>query len=428
MISFWRIFWLEILSLTRSRTLAMLLAGVAAWMLALPSFVKGDGTETGVREVLVHYSLGGAFVLTLVVLLASATGSIASERTARRLQLTLVRPVRYVAVVLGKALAHVTAGALVLAVAALLLAVNVDLSRPCRHVLSPVLPSPQEEAKEMYDAYMADPGTPESVKRAKKSAVLRILEQRAQDHYQTVPTNSVAEWKFGGLGGLESLGGLGGLESLGKLSVRMRFTNQMDMRQDVVGIFRLGPLVGVVSNMTQAVLEIPLQTSQTSQTFQTLSFENKGKNALMLRPRKDVNLLVRADSFGANLLRTYVGLLAVLAAVLAVGLFLSASLGRPVAMFVAFVMLIVGEMSPSVVAQYPDALESDIGDRIGLYITRFAAEVTRPVSAAAPLEALAKDECVEMEEVLRLVLSNMLAFPLVLALLSAFVLPRKQEA
>ena len=149
---------------------------------------------------------------------------------------------------------------------------------------------------------------------------------------------------------------------------------------------------------------------------------------MMLRPRKDVNLLVRADSFGANLLRTYVGLLAVLAAVLAVGLFLSASLGRPVAMFVAFVMLIVGETSPSVVAQYPDALESDVGDRIGLYITRFAAEVTRPVSAAAPLEALAKDECVEMEEVLRLVLSNMLAFPLVLALLSAFVLPRKQEA
>ena len=418
MISFWRIFWLEILSLTRSRTLAMLLAGVAAWMLALPSFVKGDGTEAGVREVLVHYSLGGAFVLTLVVLLASATGSIASERTARRLQLTLVRPVRYVAVVLGKSLAHVTAGALVLTVAAILLAVHVDLSRPCRHVLSPVLPSPQEEAKEMYDAYMADPGTPETVKRAKKSAVLRLLEQRAQDHYQTVPTNSVAEWKFGGLGGL------------GDLSVRMRFTNQMDMRQDVVGTFRLGPLVGVVSNMTQAVLEIPLQTSQTSQTFQTsqtLSFENKGKSALMLRPRKDVNLLVRADSFGANLLRTCVGLLAVLAAVLAIGLFLSASLGRPVAMFVAFVMLIVGEMSPSVVAQYPDALESDVGDRIGLYITRFAAEVTRPVSAAAPLEALAKDECVERNEVLRLVLSNLLAFPLALALLSAFVLPRKQE-
>ena len=421
MISFWRIFWLEILSLTRSRTLAMLLAGTVVWMLTLPSFVKGDGTEAGVREVLIHYSLGGVFVLTLVVLLASATGSIASERTARRLQLTLVRPVRYVAVVLGKALAHVTAGALVLAAAALLLAVNVDLSRPCRHVLSPVLPSPQEEAKEMYDSYMADPGTPEAVKRAKKSVVLRILEQRAQDRYETVPTNSVAEWKFGGE---EGLGGLG------KLAVRMRFTNPMDLRQDVVGVFRLGGLTGVVSNMTQTVLEIPLQDSQAVQPSQgpfALSFENRGKSALMFRPRKDVNLLVCADSFGANLLRTYVGLLAVLAAVVAAGLFLSASLGRPVALFVAFVMLIVGEMSPSVVAQYPDSLERDVGDRIGLYISRFAAEVTRPVSAAAPLEALAKDECVEKGEVLRLVLSNMLAFPLALALLSAFVLPRKQE-
>ena len=78
-------------------------------------------------------------------------------------------------------------------------------------------------------------------------------------------------------------------------------------------------------------------------------------------------------------------------------------------------------------AQYPDALETDLGDRIGLAITRFAAEVTRPVSAASPLEALAKDECVEAEEVARLALTDLVAFPLALAFLSAFILPRKQE-
>ena len=147
----------------------------------------------------------------------------------------------------------------------------------------------------------------------------------------------------------------------------------------------------------------------------------------MLRPRKDINLLVPADAFGWNLIRAYVVLVAILAFVVSLGVFLSAGRGRPVAMFVAFVMLVVSEMSPSVVQQYPDELETKFVDRIGLYITRFAAEVTRPVSAAAPLEALAKDECVEPMAVLRFAVADLLAAPLLLSLLAALILPRKQD-
>ena len=89
--------------------------------------------------------------------------------------------------------------------------------------------------------------------------------------------------------------------------------------------------------------------------------------------------------------------------------------------------LIVSEMSPSVIEQYPDELETKAVDRIGLAITRFTAEVTRPVSSLSPLEKLAKDECVEPREVVRLAVSNLLLLPVLLSLLSAFVLPRKQE-
>ena len=147
----------------------------------------------------------------------------------------------------------------------------------------------------------------------------------------------------------------------------------------------------------------------------------------MLRPRKDINLLVSADAFGRNLCRAYVALLAILAFIVSVGTFLSAGLGRPVALFVAFVTLIVSEMSPSVVEQYPDELETKTVDRIGLYITRFAAEVTRPVSAAAPLEALAQDECVEPATVVRLAAADFLLVPIFLSLLAALILPRKQD-
>ena len=435
MTSFWRIFWLEFTGFVRSKALSLLIAASVLWMFALPFVMKGDGTADGARELYVHYSLGGVFVLLVVTLLASATGSLAREREAKRLQLTLVRPVRYTLIVLGKILAHVTAGALVLAIACGMLAFRMDLSRPCNHVLSPILPTPREEAKAMYESYMKDPETPEAVKKTKKEIVLRLLENRAVDRYEAIQTNACASWKFGELRGLSELRGL---------AVRMRFTNQYEMRQDVRGTFTLGDYRGTVSNITQAVLTVPLILKSPRTNVETdlssdqringpsdqgrmLSFFNEGVSALMFRPRRDINLLVPADAFGWNLIRAYVVLTAILAFVISFGVFLSAGLGRPVAMFVAFVMLIVSEMSPSVVEQYPDELETKFVDRIGLHITRFAAEVTRPVSAAAPLEALAKDECVEPTVMLRLAAADLLAVPLLLSLLAALILPRKQD-
>jgi len=420
--AFLKIVWLDLVGVWRSGTFALLSFVSVGWMLVFPLLVKGDGTAEGAREMYVRYSLGGVFLLLVVCLLGAATGALAKERAAKRLQLTMVRPVRYFGIALGKMTAYVTVGAVILAMAAATLCLRVDLSPRCNHVLSPILPSPREEAKAMYAAYMNDPETPEAVKKAKKSIVMRILAQRAVDHYQTIQTNGHARWKFD-LSGLPS--------SLGDVGVRMRFTNQFEMRQDVLGEFRLGTLTGPVSNITQAVLTVPMNgpaiSSEKAGAANELVFENGGRYALMLRPRKDLNLLVPADSFLANLVRTYLGLVAVLALVIAVGMFLSASLSRPVALFVALVVLAVSEMSPSVIEQYPDSLESDRLDRIGLTITRFAAELTHPVSALSPLEALSKDECVEFRVIVRTLALNLVLMPIVFALLSALVMPRKQD-
>ena len=420
MISFWRIFWLEFVAWMRSKALAMLVVASVLWVLGFRHLVTGDGTAAGERELYVHFSLGGVFALLVVTLLASATGSLARERAEKRLQLTMVRPVRHFSIVFGKVLAHVAVGALALAVACAVLLGLTDPSVPCSHVLSPVMPAPQEEAKVMYEEFMKDPSTPEAVRRTKKPIVLRLLAQRALDRYETIQTNSTGSWTFDGLAGLSSTEGL---------AVRMRFTNQYEMRQDVRGEFVLGDFRGAVSNVTQAVLTVPLtaRTSDRSRGPGVLAFENQGRSALMLRPRRDINLLLPADAFGWNLLRTYVALLAILALVISAGTFLSAGLGRPVALFVAFVALIVSEMSPSVVEQYPDELESNAVDRMGLCIARFAADVTRPVSAASPLETLSADECVEVAAVWRLVAVDLLLAPVLLSLLAAFVLPHKQE-
>ena len=420
MISFWRIFWLEILALVRSRTLALLTVASVVWMFAMPYVVKGDGTAEGAREIGISYSLGGVFALLVIALLASATGAIARERAAKRLQLTMVRPVRYSAIALAKAFAHVSVGAFVLALAAGILAVRTDCGVPCSHVLSPVMPSPREEAKAMYADYMADTNTPAEVRSARKSVVIRLLEQKAIDRYDSIATNATASWRF-----------RLGREVRDGLSVRMRFTNSFEMRQELLGDFRLDGLTGSVSNITQAVLTVPLAGSRTGEVgpdgLTELSFRNGGASALMLRPRRDINLLVAGDSFLSNLGRAYLEMLAILALVVSFGVFLGASLGRPVALFTAIVTLVLSEMAPSVIEQYPDQLETNAVDRIGLVFTRFAAEVTRPVSTLSPLSALSKDECVEPAEVVRVMALDLVAIPILLAFLSALVMPRKQE-
>ena len=418
MTKFHEVFLLELRSLVRSKTVAMLVAAAVAWMLAFPHVVRGDGTAEGLRELTIRFSLGGVFALLVVALLASATGSLARERAARRLQLTLVRPVRYAAVALGKIAAHVVAGAAVMGVACLVVVFSQNMSVPCNHVMSPLMPSPREEAVEMYGKYMADPKTPDAVRRTKKSIVLRLLENRAMDRYDTVQTNSVIEWRFGSLEGMEGL------------SVRMRFTNQMDMRQMVRGVFRLGELEGVVSNVTQTVLTVPLRCSNGAAMpsgDSRLVFENCGDSALMLRPRRDINILATADAFGWNLLRAYLEMVAILALIVSLGVLLSAGLGRPVALFVAIVALAVGEASPSIVEQYPDELETNVVDRMGLAITRFAAGITRPVSSLSPLSALSRDDCIEPRDVALLMLSDIVLAPLLLSLLASLAMSCKQE-
>ena len=272
----------------------------------------------------------------------------------------------------------------------------------------------------MYAEYMKSPDTPEAVKKARRSTVLRILETRAWDRYETVHTNSTARWRFR-FDGVEA-------PRSGEVSARFRFSNVNNARQDVAGELRLGALSAVVSNLTQAVLVFPLADRGGDAGEEgVLTFRNDGKDALMMRPRRDVELLVPADSFVWNLLRSWAEMAAVVTLVVAFGVFLSAALGRPVALFTAIVFLLVSEMSPSVVEQYPDEFGATLSDRIGLMVARTVADATHPVSSLSPLERLSRDECVEPREVVRAVAINVVALPILLAFLAAFILPRKQE-
>ena len=401
--SLWQIFWLELLALGRGGTAAILLALAFGWVLAAPHLIVADGTAEGARSLLIQYGLGGVFVLLMVSLLAAATGSIAAEREAKRLQLTQVRPVSGMVVFLGKYLALLFTGAVVLATAAvLILAKTGDVSRPCSHVLRPVMESPRSEAEKAYEGYMQSPDTPKEVKQAKREAVIRLLEQRARDRYETVRTNQLARWSFAPV-------------TATNLAVRLHFSGQFNLRETVCGEVALGAAKGRVDGQSQTTLIAPLIGAADGRE---LTFVNLGPAPLQFRPRQDVELLIPADGFGWNLLRATLELLAVLAATIAFGLFLGAALSRPVAMFTAMVLLLIGELGPSVAEQYPDQLETNRIDRLGLMISRAVAGVTQPFSQLTPIDSLIADDCVEMREMMEALAGNAVLLPLVFALLA----------
>ena len=271
----------------------------------------------------------------------------------------------------------------------------------------------REEAERMYDVYMADPDTPAEVKKAKRAAIVRMLAQRAADRYDTVQTNSVATWEFPAD------------IAAGPVLARFKFTNMFDMRADVRGRIVFGEATGCVSNITRTAVVVPLEGDGSSGTRMT--FENLGSDALMFRPRQDVELLVAADGFTENLFRCLAELVAILALIVAFGVFLGAGLSRPVALFTGMIVLAAGEISPSVIDQYPDKMETDRIDRIGLVITRAVERITRPVGSLSPLGRLADDDCVEAREVLSAFGYDFVLLPIMLSLIAGFLISRKCE-
>ena len=181
MISFWRIFSLELTALSRSRTLWLLLAASVGYVLLLPHVITGDGTAEGMRELVIRYGLGGVFALLAVALLSVATGAIASERAAKRLQLTTVRPVPAAVIAFAKYLAIASVGAAVLAAASVTVLLQAGPGGCCNQVHLPVMESVSALAEREYERYMADTNTPAVIRQARKSDVIRMLSRHVID-------------------------------------------------------------------------------------------------------------------------------------------------------------------------------------------------------------------------------------------------------
>ncbi len=138
-------------------------------------------------------------------------------------------------------------------------------------------------------------------------------------------------------------------------------------------------------------------------------------------------MLVEADSFGWNIFRAWIVLTSLVALLVALAVFLGAALSRSVAIFVTMSLLFIMSVSPALIETYPDPSAFDTLDRISLRLTEFAAHATRPLSAYAPIAALASTSAIESREVASAALWNLVVLPLVFSVLSGLVMVRKQD-
>lgn len=409
----WRGLW-------RGKTLWALLAAVFASHFLLSDIVRSDGTDAGAFEMTVRVVCGAVAAIVYVSALAIGGGMFAKEREDDLLPLSLVRPTSAFSVAFGRWLAIVLLFACVLFANAVLLSAVPQKGLParpdCRVHISPALPPAEVSAAKAMEAFLKDEKTPEAVKKSPRAAILSLLTAKENERYEIVRPGQTVSWPFT-------------CEGTVPVSAKVRFSTMYGLKMAMSGVFTFGNMSGSVSNSTQSVLEVPFAAGAGvgSNAVGVLSFANTGKTDVMLRPRKDIELLAPGDSFLANSVRASVEILALAGLLAAFGLFLSAALSRPVALFTAAVLLAAAMMAPDAVAEFPDEFNATFGEKAGLAISRAVMFFTSAVSGPSPVSDLATGKAIAARDVVRAVVSNLALFPAVLLALTGFLLRRKTK-
>lgn len=415
--AFWENLVLELRAAVRSKAFALLFLATVVWMVVSPFVLRTDGTSSGSFELRVRYSFGVVFAFVLISLVSSAAGTMAKDRTAKRLQLTLVRPVRFFSVALGRMAALTAIGSFLMAVAAVTLWCQTGRGRTCDHLIEPDFPSVEEEADTLIAQWMDDPE--QEAFRAKVAEVgvepFRVyLASWIRDKFEDIPPGGRCAWPFR----------TEGFDSAEAVSVRVRMTDLVGRCKESCGRFTLGERTGDLTVGESLLVKVPLSPGEVSGT---LCFENIGTGVLVLHPRRDLALLLRGDSFAFNLFRAWIVLTCIQSFLISLALFLGSALSRAVAIFSAVAMIVFMVCSPVVIDDYPDPLTMSGIDRIGYSLTTFSGAMLRPVNDFSPVSSIEDEVFIEWRDVGRAVAFDGLLYPILFALLAGLVMGRKQD-
>ena len=432
---------LSLRAAVRSRVVLMLVLVLAAGVVGLPHMIVGDGSPASDLHIRLRYTLAfGTGILGLATLWASCA-AFAVEIDSRRIELTAVKPVQPLTLWLGRWLGILLLDAVLLAAVVAGVRWQLTGTRPdgsrrdaalfCRTVARPVLPAPEVEARSTYEGLKQRGRLPPGLS---AEAVLRQLTINARSRCTVVQPAEHATWTFRPDCPVPADG---------RLWLRLRFDAVRDVTTDVRGVCRLrrtGQTAWAaevaVNDLTLNQLELAVQAPALAGARELeMAFEYQAppqSAALLIRPRQELAVLIPAGSFTVNLIRVWLAHLAILAALAALGLTFSACFSFPVAAFSASALLVVVLVSTGGIAEDEAAMEDDshatttLMERISMVVVSSADLITAPMLNPEPLAQAAAGERVPDAELGRLVVWGGIVYPLILALLAAGVLRRRE--
>jgi len=419
---------LSIRAAIRSRMVMMLLIALAAGVFGLPRLMIGNASAAGAMQVQLRYTLmfAGA-VLGMATLWASAA-ALGAEVDNRRFELTAVKPVRPLVLWLGRWLGILLLDALLLTAVMLTvrvqLGVNATALPASRAVARPVLLSPEDEARRVFENLRRNGQLPDNMS---SNAVMRQLIRECGNRYEVVRPAEKIHWQFH----LSQP-----VPADGRLWLRMRFDTDALALADVHGVCRLRqsgattwatekPVNDLVRNALEIQLTTPALAGANDLEAEFDNLAPTGAAPILVQSRREVFLLTPEGTFDGNLLRVLLAFLAILAALAALGLTLGACFSFPVAAFIATVLTLVVVVSDDVLDE-TDPCHVAFVDRISAAVVHGAQSATKPLLAPEPLSQTVEGERVPTPELQRMLLWGFVIYPALLAWIACVVLRRRE--
>ena len=453
---------------TRSRFAASLAALLALVALALPSLVPGDGSPEGNMRILLAWAPGLATILLGAATLWAGCGALAtdiedgtwagiSSTRASRLQLWL-----------GKWLGLVALDAILLAAALVLCAIQARVrGLPAASLRPYAVVAPDEgefraQATEAARRMLAE--TPSATAAdAMPTNAADLVERLLSDIHDSPISFSAGNsfrWRFQVNGGrgfrhgeparlhLEIVSPYGTAAQIhGRLSVHAEPHTQLPPsstendaeRQGSVSHAPLAERMIAPEDNRDLWLDVPGERLAGVDVV-IVEFGNTGAEgdpAALVDVVDGIRFTVPRGSFAGNLARVWAVQLALLALLAAVGTACGAMFTRPVAVFAATAVAVMGIVSqagfdeePAHVHDHGDGKEPGAVAQFHASASRFLmhriALCTQPVADASVFDRLGDSTLVEMTPVLRALWLDGLALPVLLGALSAFVLRRRE--
>ncbi len=353
--------WLTVRDAIRSRLLISLTAILLVGLIGLPLLISGDNTLRGQVQVILGYTLSFAMNMLSAVTLWVACGGIASEIQDRRLYLVLTKPVHRHELWLGKWLGIVGINAMLLGLTGLILTTMIwrtlrvspesaETKREigeqfllARQPLPPSLPDWSGLAKRESEKLVSSGKAPAGMdRRAIESELMKEYERR---QWTVLPNGAIAldyQLPAPATGAHD-------------LILTYSFESSRPERTPVAAAWRIDTvpdrsLVMEVTNypgMPNTIL-IPGSLVQGSQairlTYHRLDAQNPA-TLMMTAGGTQPELLVPTGNGTPNLTRGLLIILFRLAFLAALGLTAGCLLSAPVAVFVAFFVMILLAMS-----------------------------------------------------------------------------------